>query len=77
MMLECNLKLLVECFCLANASKITRKSTHGTRLCGVAQDILTYCSHHGRVWTGANQLTYSRSHDIRYILYLVILYLVL
>ena len=40
MMLECNLKLAVgRVFLLANASKSTRKSSHGTILCGVAQGL--------------------------------------
>ena len=39
MMLECNLKLVGRVFSLANASKSTHKSTHGTRLCGVAQGL--------------------------------------
>ena len=39
MMLECNLKLVGRVFLFANASKGTRKSTHGIRLCGVAQGL--------------------------------------
>ena len=39
MMLECNLKLVGRVPLFANASKSTRKSTHCTRLCGVAQGL--------------------------------------
>ena len=40
-MLECNLKLVGQVLLFANASKSTRKSLHGTRLCGVVQLRLT------------------------------------
>ena len=39
MMLECNLKLVGRVRLFPNASKSSRKSTHGTRLCGVAQGL--------------------------------------
>ena len=39
MMLECNLKLVGRVLLFANVSKSTRKSTHSTRLCGVAQGL--------------------------------------
>ena len=39
MMLECNLKLVGRVLLFANANKSTRKSIHGTRLCGAAQGL--------------------------------------
>ena len=44
MMLECNLELVRRVLLFANASKSSRKSTHGTRLCRVAQGLYTVLS---------------------------------
>ena len=39
-MKECNLKLLVECFCLQMPPRVhVRISTHNTEICGVAQGL--------------------------------------
>ena len=42
MMLECNLKLVISVLLLANVSKSTYKSVHGTKLCTVADGIHYY-----------------------------------
>ena len=44
MMLECNLKFVGRVLLFANSNKSSRKSTHGTRLCGVAQGLYTVLS---------------------------------
>ena len=77
MMLECNLKLLVKCFCLQTPAKTLSHIMHGTILYGVAQGLHMYCYSLGCLWAGAKQRTYVyfQSHDIQWhILYLVLLY---
>ena len=62
MMLECNLELVGRVILFASVSKSTRKSTHVTRLCGVAQDLHNYCYHLECLWAGVNQGTYISCH---------------
>ena len=58
----------------ANAYKGTRKSTHGTRLCGVAQGIHFAIVLVSVSWSESVNIIYFLSHDIQHILYLVLLY---
>ena len=53
MMLECNLKLLVKCFCLQIPAKTLSHIMHGTILYGVAQGLHMYCYRLGCLWAGA------------------------
>ena len=79
-MLECNLKLVGRVLLFANARKSTRKSTHGTRLCGVAQGLHIVLSWASVGWSEPENIyflshdIYFLSHDIQHVLYLVLLY---
>ena len=75
-MLECNLKLIGRVLSFANASKSTCKSAHGTRLCGVLQGLHNYCYILSWVSVGWSESVniYFKSHDIRCVLYLVLLF---
>ena len=78
MMLGCNRKLVSQVFLFANASQSTRKSAHGTRHCGVC--IYVAQGLHIAIVLGicglerTSEHIYFLSHDIRRVLYLVLLY---
>ena len=52
MMLECNLKLLVKCFCLQTPAKTLSHIMHGTILYEVTQGLHMHCYRLGCLWAG-------------------------